>query len=259
MTWLVVNADDAGLAPSTDDAILAAARDGIVRSASVAANGPTAEEFVARAIAAGLDLGFHFNLTEGPSLAGPHATLTDARGRFAHAKAELWRRAVRGAIDAAEVAREMRAQWDRLRMLGAEPTHVDGHNHVHLVPAAREALRGLPAGLFVRAPLDRVPPPPVFPPELARWAREPGPWRRTDRFTGYRFAEEPSESVFLASLDAAAAVTEFMVHPGAREGSAFASSAARDRETATLTSPSLRASGESRGFRIGSFAEVPCA
>jgi len=72
MRWLVVNADDAGFAEPTDAAILRCARAGIVRSATVAANGPTADAFVRQALDAGLDLGLHVNLTGGRPLAGPH-------------------------------------------------------------------------------------------------------------------------------------------------------------------------------------------
>jgi predicted glycoside hydrolase/deacetylase ChbG (UPF0249 family) len=246
MILLAVNADDAGFDRATDDAILRCAR--VVRCASVAVNGPTAEEFVARA--EGLDLGLHVNLTEGPSLAGPHATLTDAAGRFVHPKEELWRRAVLGEIDPREVASEVRAQWERGEEIGLRPTHVDGHNHVHLFPAVRDAL---PGHVYVRVPLDRAPSP--------RFVHEP--WaaaaRRTDRFTGYRFAEEPTEAVFLASLEGAAGTMEFMVHPGARPGTPFVSSPLRDRETAVLSSPSLARELERRGVRVVSFAELPCA
>ena len=248
MILLVVNADDAGFARATDDAILRCAR--IVRSASVAVNGATAAEFVARA--RGMDLGIHLNLTEGMSLAGPHRTLTDAEGRFAHAKEEFWNRARRGEIDPFEVKREVRAQWERGEALGIRATHADGHNHVHVLPAVREAL---PRDVYVRVPLDRAPPPPFLHLPWAADARG----RRTDRFTGYRFAEEPSEHVFLASLEGASGALEFMVHPGARPGSPFVSSPARDRETDVLSSASLADELARRGVRVLSFADLPCA
>jgi len=78
MILLVVNADDAGFDRATDDAILRCQR--IVKSASVAVNGPTAAEFVVRA--QGMALGIHINLTEGTAVAGPHASLTNGEGRF---------------------------------------------------------------------------------------------------------------------------------------------------------------------------------
>lgn len=248
MILLVVNADDAGFHRATDDAILRCER--IVKSASVAVNGPTAAEFVARA--RGMDLGIHINLTEGMSLAGPHESLTDGEGRFRYAKEEFWSRAVRGEIDPRDVKREVRAQWERGEALGLRATHVDGHNHVHVLPAVREVL---PKNIFVRVPLDRDLPPTFLHLPWAADARG----RRTDRFTGYRFAGEPSEDSFLASLEGATGVLEFMVHPGARPGSAFTSSTTRDRETLVLSSPSLADELSRRGVRVLSFADLPCA
>ena len=248
MILLVVNADDAGFDRVTDDAILRCAR--IVKSATVAVNGATAAEFVVRS--QGLDLGIHINLTEGPSLAGPHRTLTDAQGRFAYGKEEFWDRARKGEIDPKEMKREVRAQWERGEALGIRATHVDGHNHVHVLPAVRDAL---PRDVYVRVPLDRAPPPPFLHLPWAADARG----RRTDRFTGYRFAEAPSEQVFLASLEGASGAVEFMVHPGARPGSPFVSSPARDREADVLSSASLADELARRGVRVVSFADLPCA
>jgi predicted glycoside hydrolase/deacetylase ChbG (UPF0249 family) len=259
VSWLVVNADDGGLAATTDEAILRCARHGVVRSASVVANGPTAAAFVRRALTQGLDLGLHLNLTQGVALAGAHPTLTDARGRF-FPKAEAWRRAAAGVIDPDAVGREADAQWERLVALGAEPTHVDGHNHVHLFPAARDVLAELAAGAWVRTPRDREAPPADLPPVFATWVEGlDGPWRRTERFAGFGFSREPSADGFLASLADGARVTEFMVHPGAREGSAFSASPLRAREEEILCSPLLAREIDRRGFRLASFAEVSCA
>ncbi|HEX5137607.1 MAG TPA: ChbG/HpnK family deacetylase [Planctomycetota bacterium] len=248
MILLVVNADDAGFDRATDDAILRSSR--IAKSASVAVNGPTAREFVLRA--EGMALGVHINLTEGMAVAGPHATLTDAEGRFRWRKDEFWERARKGAIDPREVRREVRAQWERGEVLGIRATHVDGHNHVHVIPAVREAL---PRDVYVRVPLDRAPAPPFLHLPWAADARA----RRTDRFTGYRFAHEPTVEVFLASLEGLAGSVEFMVHPGAREGSAFVRSPDRDRETDVLSSPALADELVRRGVRVVSFADLPCA
>ncbi|MHC4971761.1 MAG: carbohydrate deacetylase [Planctomycetota bacterium] len=255
MSWLVVNADDGGFADGKDDAILRCVRAGLVKSVSVIANGATTAAFVARARDEGLDLGVHLNLTEGRPLAGPLRGLTDAPGTFP-GKAEAWRRAAAGAVNAADVRREVLAQWERLAALGVSPTHVDGHNHVHLFPAVREVLAELAPDLWVRVPCDPVLPedlPPAFP----EWARElAGPWKRTDCFVGYGFAHDPTADGFLQCMRGLGRVTEFMVHPGAREGSPFSCSPRRDRETEVLCSASLKREIERRDFVLASFAEV---
>ena len=258
MSWLVVNADDGGFAEGKDDAILRCAHAGLVKSVSVIANGATTAAFVARARDADLDLGLHVNLTEGRPLAGPRESLTDARGTLP-GKAEAWRRAAAGELDAREVRREVTAQWERLAALGAAPTHVDGHNHVHLFPAVSEVLAELAAGLWVRVPCDPVLPEDLNP-AFAAWTRElSGPWKRTDCFVGYGFARDPTPDGFLACVSEQGRVTEFMAHPGAREGTPFSCSPLRDRETDALCSTSLERELERRGFVLASFAEVACA
>ncbi len=263
MRRLVVNADDAGLDPATDAAILQCARHGIVRCASVVAGGPTAPTFVEQAMRIGLDLGLHINLTEGIAVAGPAPTLTDAGGRFQGPKAVFWSRAAAAALDPDEVRTEVRAQWERLCSLGVEPSHVDGHNHAHVHPAVLEALTECANELWLRVPHDRESAPesrPAYPPAFAAWSRKPaGSWRRLERFTGFDFSRKPAIGVFLSSLPPAASDVEFMVHPGRRSGSAFASSELRERETHTLCSPSLALQLEALGWQVTCFRELACA
>ena len=258
MSFLIVNADDGGLAQSTDDAILKCAAAGILKSATVVANGPTTDRFVQAALAQGLDLGLHINLTQGRALAGPHESLTDRDGVF-RPKGAVWRRAEAGELVASAVRKEVAAQWERLCALGVRPSHVDGHNHVHLFPACRGVLEELARGLWVRAPLGRRAGPADLPPVVRTWGEAMrGPWKTTDRFTGYAFCEEPTAEVFLSSLEDGARVTEFMVHPGAREGSPHCSSELRDREADILCSVFLDREIDRRGFRTVSFLEAPC-
>ncbi len=142
--FLVVVADDAGADADRDAGILEAFDRGVVRCASVLANGPTAEAFVEAARSRhGLGLGLHVNLTEGAALAGPAPSLTDAAGRFPGDKREVWRRAAAGLIRAEDVRREFLAQWGRLATLvgdGARLDHVDGHHHVHVLPGVLDGV-----------------------------------------------------------------------------------------------------------------------
>jgi len=234
-TRLVVCADDAGLAPSTDDAILRCCNEGIVRSVSVVAGGATADDFVARA---GVEVGLHVNLTEGRALAGPAPTLTDSDGCFRYEKREFWRHA--DELDPGEVAREVAAQWAWL-CARAKPAHVNGHNHVHVFAPVRAAL---PAGCRVRVPAD-----PRLPAEVFARATDP-----PCHFTGHEFCLTPTAAVFLRSVRAP--LTDFMVHPGARPGSAFTEAAERDRETEVLCSTALREALDGRGIELNRFGDL---
>lgn len=248
---LVVNADDGGLAESSDDAILQCAAAGVLRSATVVANGPTAAAFVRRATAAGLALGLHVNLTQGRALTGVCRTLTDDRGCFGRDKQDVWRRAAEDRLDPGEVAAEVRAQLQRLRDLGATVGHVDGHNHVHLFPGVRAALS---QDLAVRAPAVW---PERFPRPFVAWSRELRDGFRTPpAFAGFRFCHEPTADVFLDEATASGTAVEFMVHPGSRPGSPFTSSPCRDEETRVLCAPGLAAALRARGLRPAVFAEL---
>ncbi len=248
VTRLVVNADDGGLALSTDDAILRCAEAGLVRAVTVVANGPTAETFVPRAVAAGLDVGLHLNFTAGVSLTG--VPVLD--------KYEYWRRAVAGEIDPVALHAEMLAQWERLASFGVAMTHLDGHNHVHVWPGV---LGEIGNNCYVRRPLGREPGPAALPACFVDWAgRLPG--FHVDRFAGYAFADEPCATSLLRSVvdarDADGDAVELMVHPGVREGSPFVRSSARAREVECLCDPIVVSQLEDRGVEITSFSELGC-
>jgi predicted glycoside hydrolase/deacetylase ChbG (UPF0249 family) len=250
---LVVVGDDAGVDPVRDAAILAAADAGVLRAASLVANGPTVEAFVAAARSRPtLGLGLHVNLTSGAPLAQARAfTLLGSDGRFPEDPAEVGRRAVDGRLSGEEVEAEVVAQWRRLVALGVTPDHVDGHHHVHVLPSVADgvlsALRFVGATVHVRVPSEETPPegvPPVDRPLLPlgtamlsrrRMAQlraghsglatvgahadrcgpaiEP-PLRRTDGFVGLAWSVAPRLDVARAVLAAAPGpVVEWMTHP----------------------------------------------
>lgn len=247
---LHIVADDAGLHPGTDAAILACARAGTLGAAAVVAGGPTAARFVAAARRLDLELGLHLDLTEGRPLGGALAGLTDREGRWPGGKDAL-----AAAPDAAvaALAAEVRRQWRRLVHLGARPTFVNGHNHVHVLPTVARALaRALdaPGGLCRRTGWVRVPrcPEPlpddlvevVTPAHLTTLEQVTQAFRHPDAFVGMRTAATGGREALdaeLAGVPAEASWVEWMVHPGARPGTAFTEHAARDAEACLLGEP----------------------
>jgi len=260
MKLLAVNADDAGLHVDTDEAILRCIRRGIVRNTTVIVNGATAADFLALAPETGIDIGLHLNLTLGRASAGPASTLTDNEGNFPQPKSVIWHRAMAGELDGDQVRAEVEAQVDAFRASGPEPSHVDGHNHVHLFPQVREALADLLPGAWFRTPdepgFDRAGIPDLGN-NFNRWSKDrSGPWPRTDCFAGHAFCRRPSIELFLSSLDPEMTFTEFMVHIGSRPGSPFVSSPDRDTEVEIVCSETLRSVLEDRGYRIVTFTEA---
>jgi hopanoid biosynthesis associated protein HpnK len=142
---LIVNADDLGWTPGVNRGIVEAFRNGIVTSTSLLANGAAFAGGVEMArAAAGLGVGVHLNLTDGAPVADRESvtSLLNEQGEFAGGpESLLLRRASRGLL-LHEVENEWDAQIQKVRDAGIEPTHLDGHKHVHMLPGLFEiALR----------------------------------------------------------------------------------------------------------------------
>ncbi|MDT8441716.1 MAG: ChbG/HpnK family deacetylase [Desulfuromonadales bacterium] len=133
---LIINADDFGLSPGTNQAILASYKAGAVSSTTLMVNMPAVAEAALLAHDhPKLGVGLHFNLTCGrpvaertevSSLIGPDETFLP---RGAAEKA-----AVAGRFKPQHLRRELEAQWQRLLDLGVVPTHIDSHQHIHVFP-----------------------------------------------------------------------------------------------------------------------------
>uniref|UniRef100_A0A8C0DEK8 Carbohydrate deacetylase n=1 Tax=Balaenoptera musculus TaxID=9771 RepID=A0A8C0DEK8_BALMU len=134
---LVVTADDFGYCPRRDEGIVEAFLAGAVTSVSLLVNGAAAESAAELARRHRIPTGLHANLSEGrpvgparhgaSSLLGPEGFFLGKMGfREAVAAGEVVLPQVRG---------ELEAQLSRFReLLGRDPTHVDGHQHVHVLP-----------------------------------------------------------------------------------------------------------------------------
>jgi chitin disaccharide deacetylase len=142
---LIVNADDLGWTDGVNRGIVEAHRNGIVTSASLLAN---AAEFRAaveltRSVP-GLGVGVHLNLSDGAPLAGRASvpSLVNQAGEFEGGPESLLLRIATRALALSEVEKEWDAQIGRVRDVAVQPTHLDGHKHVHMLPGLFEiALR----------------------------------------------------------------------------------------------------------------------
>jgi len=138
---LIVNADDFGWTEGVNRWILEAFRHGIVTSTSLMANGEAFANAIELArTAPDLGVGVHLNLSDGASVAQPakvKSLLNDA-GRFAGGPKSLLLKRASGGLLLEEVEREWDAQIQKVRGAGIEPTHLDGHKHVHMLPGLFE-------------------------------------------------------------------------------------------------------------------------
>ena len=137
---LIVNADDFGLTRGVNQGILDCFLAGSVTSATLMVNMPATGDAVSIAEAnPGLGVGLHFNLTLLEPVSNAKGLPLDAQGQFlprsACEKAILMRRVTRAAI-----AEEFAAQLARFRTFGIPLSHVDSHQHIHMMPAVYDVL-----------------------------------------------------------------------------------------------------------------------
>ncbi len=161
---LLINADDAGMDPARNQGIFESMEHGVLRNMSVIVAQAGWEDIAQRVKGqwgqgqggkGQMGVGLHFNLTAGKPLVKGHKTLVRGDGSFLD-KTEIYRRAILGQIDTREAAKELTAQLKMFKEIGIKSSHLDGHNHVHILPGVREAVaQVMPKGLWVRIPWER--------------------------------------------------------------------------------------------------------
>ena len=142
---LIVNADDLGWTEGVNRGIAEAHRQGLVTSTSLLANGSAFESAlcVTRSNPA-LGVGVHLNLSDGLPTALPHEVpdLLNESGCFEAGPESLLLRIASRSLRLEEVEREWDAQITKVRCSGIQPSHLDGHKHVQMLPGLFEiALR----------------------------------------------------------------------------------------------------------------------
>jgi predicted glycoside hydrolase/deacetylase ChbG (UPF0249 family) len=145
---VIVNADDWGLECETTDSIAACYRAARVSSATAMVHMRDSARAAQVARAIGIPLGLHLNLIE--PFDDP-ATPDEVRRRHARAveyyarsrvAAWIYDPRVRGLLEACieDQLREFR------RLYGCDPTHVDGHRHIHTAPTVVRSRALSPVG-----------------------------------------------------------------------------------------------------------------
>jgi hopanoid biosynthesis associated protein HpnK len=140
---LIVTADDFGLTQSVNAAIVLAHREGVVTSASIMANGLAFESAASLAKSnPELDVGLHLNLTEGSPASHPSdvPTLATSHEFRYNNPLHLALAVTRGKVRLSDMEREIRSQLERALDAGLRISHIDGHKHVHGIPAVLRIL-----------------------------------------------------------------------------------------------------------------------
>lgn len=260
-----MNADDFGFAPDVNEGILRSHLEGIVRSTSLMANGPAFEHAVRIAQKhPSLGVGCHLTLVQGESVASPGTQLPRSAGRLLASPPTLQ-----------EALRELQAQIEALLAHGVRPSHLDTHQHVHLLPVVLEAVVTLADRFripWIRKPFDT--PLGMAPVLRAGLALAIRPWRipfeerlrrarcrTSDYFAGF-VGTGAMDARWLVALLAGlpGGIGELMCHPGIcgpelqRADTRLKQS--REREMRALCSEEVRQAVAGHGIELLSYRDL---
>ena len=138
MKQLIVNADDFGLHPLINAGIIKGHQEGFITSTSLMPSAPCWQEAVRLAKEnPRLGIGVHLTLVGGvPSVLPKEqvSSLLDDDGLFLPDYVAFAKRYYSGAVKKAELEAELRAQFERALSCGVNITHIDSHQHTHVLP-----------------------------------------------------------------------------------------------------------------------------
>jgi predicted glycoside hydrolase/deacetylase ChbG (UPF0249 family) len=141
---LILNADDFGLTPGINRAVVELHQAGVLTSATLMATGPAFADAARLAVQnPTLGVGCHLVLTGGMPISHPESipTLLGADGKsFRPSVLDFAQAVLRGTVRPADIAREVQAQIQTLQRAGLDVTHVDTHKHTHLLPAVAQTI-----------------------------------------------------------------------------------------------------------------------
>lgn len=137
MKNLIVNADDFGLHKAVNEAVADGHKRGCITSTSLMASGKAAEDAVTLAEKLPkLGVGVHLTLVAEKPVLDPAKipTLVDKNGSFFADHMVFIKKYLAGQISLRDIRAECEAQILRVRALGIAPSHMDSHQHLHVLP-----------------------------------------------------------------------------------------------------------------------------
>ncbi len=242
MKRLIVTADDAGLDPGMTAGAIEAHRNGIVTACSIVANGAAFDDAVER-------------LRDVPSLAaGVHLALVEERALTTGEP--MPRNYVRFLLASrGDVERELRAQIEKVLATGLRVVHLNGHQHLHMLPKLFELVERLAVEYhipYVRRVRDfggHVPLPRRLAINgLSRLGRKAK--GTNDRTIGVANAGHLDAAQILELLDYVDGLTELVTHPGIAVTRYPHWRYEWDQETAALCDPRVREAIAARGIEL---------
>ncbi|NWU43074.1 YDJC deacetylase, partial [Hylia prasina] len=296
---LIITGDDFGYCPRRNQGIVDCFLAGAISNVSLLVNGSAAADAAELARRHNIPIGLHANLSEGSPVCEvlkTNSSLLNQDGFF-HGKMGFRTALSKGLLKMSEVKQELKAQVELFHELtGHLPPHMDGHQHVHVLPEVRHVFAEVLEEYGIK--YTRVPIEPGLhncdwiPPSLMDFylGVEEDSFNTVDVFTkhGIRWADiyiglstmgrNMSVSSICSAIDSATlqlrakavpsstGTIELMVHPGypsvppaggCGEGpDDFSQSWERLHELQTLIKPELQSHYKSRNIQLCSFKDL---
>ncbi|NWU21367.1 YDJC deacetylase, partial [Dyaphorophyia castanea] len=137
---LIVTGDDFGYCPRRNQGIVDCFLAGAVSNVSLLVNGSAAADAAKLARRHNIPIGLHANLSEGSPVCEVLKTKSSLLNQdgFFHGKMGFRTALSEGLLNMSEVKQELKAQVELFHELtGHLPPHMDGHQHVHVLPEVR--------------------------------------------------------------------------------------------------------------------------
>lgn len=250
--------------------------DGILTSTSLMANGnyfDYAIELVKEN--PGLDVGVHLTLTkEKPVLSSKYVkSIIDSEGKLFSTSNNFARNYFLGKISLHEVESELTAQIEKIINTGIKISHLDSHQHLHVLPKIAEIAVRLAKKYsikFIRLPKEKIKSYMFKNPKsalrilqmcslnfLCSMIQKQIP-HKTDFFTGFFYGGRLSKQNLITLIDnlPAYGICELVCHPGYSEMSIKKRGYRRVEESLALTNPEISEMLANRGIQITSFKQV---
>lgn len=147
MNRLIINADDFGIHTAVNRAVVQAFQQGVLTSTSLLAAGAAYEEAVTAANDnPGLGIGIHLCLVGSLSpVLDPKEvpSLVTEEGVFPESYGTVMKNILLGKVDYGEIYRELDAQIEKIMRARIRVTHVDSHQHLHILPPVWKIVQAL--------------------------------------------------------------------------------------------------------------------
>lgn len=279
---LIINADDFGLHPQVNEGIIAGHTGGCVTSATIMPGAAAFEQAIALAHDhPRLGVGVHLTLVAERPVLDPAeiASLVDREGRFYRYYPTFMKQYFSGKIRIEDIRRELTAQVRRAQEAGLAISHLDSHQHLHILPGVLEIVLDIAKQFGIRA--MRVPGEDYlftggYPLTVGRWLSRNGltslaklaRWKArrqgivtTNHFFGMLAGGNMREAYLMNILNRLSPGTsEIMLHPGADTAklrTVYGWGYDWEAELAAIISPRVLRRIQERRIELITFRELP--